>query len=208
MQILSLNLTNLLILVLLKTLILAAGLIGAGNWGQYGRARSYERKFWMCLFFPLHFITGKNHPAPVAHNHSIYINERKTRKDCSVQWKYFSNFKLHFHMLHVPLIHFIQFKSVKITRQKKGWRRTTKKKFELSPCLLECTCFCEYVAEWIVAETMSWITYFNSHTKHCSFCKHTLIVMTSITQSDEHSSCTMDLCVWRQCFVIAGNDCL
>lgn len=44
-QILSLNLTNLLILVLLKALIFAAGLIGAGNWGHYARARSIDCKF-------------------------------------------------------------------------------------------------------------------------------------------------------------------
>lgn len=45
LQVLSLNLTNLLILVLLKALIFAAGLVGAGNWGQYARARYSERKF-------------------------------------------------------------------------------------------------------------------------------------------------------------------
>lgn len=44
-QILSLNLTNLLILVLLKALIFAAGLIGAGNWGQYARARNFDCKY-------------------------------------------------------------------------------------------------------------------------------------------------------------------
>lgn len=48
-QILSLNLTNLLILVLLKALIFAAGLVGAGNWGQYGRARNNDRKFSLSL---------------------------------------------------------------------------------------------------------------------------------------------------------------
>lgn len=31
---------------MLKALILAAGLIGAGNWGQYARARDYERKIY------------------------------------------------------------------------------------------------------------------------------------------------------------------
>lgn len=36
-QVLSLNLTNLLILLFLKAIIFAAGLIGAGSWGQYGR---------------------------------------------------------------------------------------------------------------------------------------------------------------------------
>ncbi|XP_031636410.1 uncharacterized protein LOC116349214 [Contarinia nasturtii] len=45
-QILSLNLTNLLILVMLKALIFAAGLIGAGNWGgQYARARALDSSF-------------------------------------------------------------------------------------------------------------------------------------------------------------------
>lgn len=39
-QILSLNLTNLLVLILLKALIFAAGLLGAGNFGQYARGRS------------------------------------------------------------------------------------------------------------------------------------------------------------------------
>ncbi|XP_055643496.1 uncharacterized protein LOC129779810 [Toxorhynchites rutilus septentrionalis] len=41
-QVLSLNLSNLLILFLLKALIFAAGLIGAGNWGQYARGRSED----------------------------------------------------------------------------------------------------------------------------------------------------------------------
>ncbi|KFB35022.1 AGAP002486-PA-like protein [Anopheles sinensis] len=41
-QVLSLNLTNLLILFLLKALIFAAGLIGAGNWSQYARGRSEQ----------------------------------------------------------------------------------------------------------------------------------------------------------------------
>jgi len=43
-QILSLNLTNLLVLVLLKALIFAAGIIGAGSWAQYARGRSYDGK--------------------------------------------------------------------------------------------------------------------------------------------------------------------
>ncbi|XP_062565842.1 uncharacterized protein LOC134228081 [Armigeres subalbatus] len=47
-QVLSLNLTNLLILFLLKALIFAAGLIGAGNWGAYGRGRSEGGS----LFYP------------------------------------------------------------------------------------------------------------------------------------------------------------
>ena len=44
-QVLSLNLTSLLIVVLLKGLIFATGLLGAGNsanWGQYGRGRGLE----------------------------------------------------------------------------------------------------------------------------------------------------------------------
>lgn len=41
-QVLSLNLTSLLIIVLLKSLILSTGLLGAGNWGQYGRGRALE----------------------------------------------------------------------------------------------------------------------------------------------------------------------
>ncbi|KXJ83582.1 hypothetical protein RP20_CCG005139 [Aedes albopictus] len=45
-QVLSLNLTNLLILFLLKALIFAAGLIGAGNWGAYGRGRSEGGSFF------------------------------------------------------------------------------------------------------------------------------------------------------------------
>lgn len=61
-------------------------------------------------------------------------------------------------MLHVPLIHFIQFKSEKITgdREKKGdgeekkitpnCHRSLKRKY---------TCSCEYLAKRIVAETMS-----------------------------------------------------
>jgi len=41
-QVLSLNLTSLLILVLLKALIFATGLLGAGNWSQYGRGRALD----------------------------------------------------------------------------------------------------------------------------------------------------------------------
>lgn len=37
-QVLSLNLTNLLILLFLKAIVFAAALIGAGSWGQYGRS--------------------------------------------------------------------------------------------------------------------------------------------------------------------------
>ncbi|XP_052863224.1 uncharacterized protein LOC128269859 [Anopheles cruzii] len=44
-QVLSLNLSNLLILFLLKALIFAAGLIGAGNWSQYARGRSEDGNF-------------------------------------------------------------------------------------------------------------------------------------------------------------------
>lgn len=41
-QVLSLNLTSLLTLVLLKALIFATGLFSAGNYGQYGRGRGLE----------------------------------------------------------------------------------------------------------------------------------------------------------------------
>lgn len=41
-QVLSLNLTSLLIIVLLKALIFSTGLLGAGNFGQYGRGRGLE----------------------------------------------------------------------------------------------------------------------------------------------------------------------
>lgn len=41
-QVLSLNLTSLLIIVLLKALVFSTGLLGAGNWGQYGRGRGLE----------------------------------------------------------------------------------------------------------------------------------------------------------------------
>lgn len=41
-EVLSLNITSLLIIVLLKALIFSTGLLGAGNWGQYGRGRSLE----------------------------------------------------------------------------------------------------------------------------------------------------------------------
>ncbi|XP_039952646.1 uncharacterized protein LOC120769599 [Bactrocera tryoni] len=47
-QVLSLNLTNLLIIILLKILIFAAGMLGAGHWSGYGygygHARSAEGK--------------------------------------------------------------------------------------------------------------------------------------------------------------------
>jgi hypothetical protein len=38
-QVLSLNMSSLLILVLLKALIFTTGLLGGGNWSQYGRGR-------------------------------------------------------------------------------------------------------------------------------------------------------------------------
>lgn len=41
-QVLSLNLTSLLVIVLLKALIFATGVLGTGNWGQYGRGRGLE----------------------------------------------------------------------------------------------------------------------------------------------------------------------
>ena len=41
-EVLSLNITSLLILVLLKALIFSTGLLGTGNWSQYGRARTLE----------------------------------------------------------------------------------------------------------------------------------------------------------------------
>lgn len=41
-QILSLNLTSLLIIVFLKALVFSTGLLGAGNWSQYGRGRGLE----------------------------------------------------------------------------------------------------------------------------------------------------------------------
>lgn len=41
-QVLSLNITSLLIIVLLKALIFSTGLLGAGNWGEYGRGRALE----------------------------------------------------------------------------------------------------------------------------------------------------------------------
>lgn len=44
-QVISLNLTNLLVLVLLKALIFAAGSIGAGTWkGGYARSDDGEEK--------------------------------------------------------------------------------------------------------------------------------------------------------------------
>ncbi|KAJ8950990.1 hypothetical protein NQ318_006374 [Aromia moschata] len=45
-QVISLNLTNLLVLVLLKALIFAAGSLGAGTWkGGYARSMDGEEKF-------------------------------------------------------------------------------------------------------------------------------------------------------------------
>ncbi|XP_065368493.1 uncharacterized protein LOC135960987 [Calliphora vicina] len=44
-QVLSLNLTNLLIILLLKVLIFSAGLLGAGHWSNYGYARSRDNGF-------------------------------------------------------------------------------------------------------------------------------------------------------------------
>jgi hypothetical protein len=41
-QVLSLNMSSLLVLVLLKALIFATGLLGAGNWSQYGRGRAID----------------------------------------------------------------------------------------------------------------------------------------------------------------------
>lgn len=41
-QVLSLNMTSLLVLVLLKALIFTTGLLGGGNWSQYGRGRVLE----------------------------------------------------------------------------------------------------------------------------------------------------------------------
>lgn len=41
-QVLSLNMSSLLILVLLKALIFTTGLLGGGNWSQYGRGRVLE----------------------------------------------------------------------------------------------------------------------------------------------------------------------
>ena len=45
-EVLSLNMTSLFILVLLKALIFATGLLGAGNWSHYGRARTLEESKW------------------------------------------------------------------------------------------------------------------------------------------------------------------
>lgn len=49
-QVLSLNLTSLLIIVLLKALVFSTGLLGAGNWSQYGRGRGLEGSelCWTC----------------------------------------------------------------------------------------------------------------------------------------------------------------
>lgn len=45
-QVISLNLTNLLVLVLLKALIFAAGSLGAGTWkGGYARSIDGEERF-------------------------------------------------------------------------------------------------------------------------------------------------------------------
>lgn len=41
-QVLSLNLTSLLIIVMLKALIFSTGLLGVGNYGQFGRGRGLE----------------------------------------------------------------------------------------------------------------------------------------------------------------------
>ena len=41
-QVLSLNLTSLLIVVMLKALIFSTGILGAGNWGSFGRGRVLE----------------------------------------------------------------------------------------------------------------------------------------------------------------------
>lgn len=41
-QVLSLNMSSLLVLVLLKALIFTTGLFGGGNWSQYGRGRMLE----------------------------------------------------------------------------------------------------------------------------------------------------------------------
>jgi hypothetical protein len=41
-QVLSLNISSLLTLVLLKALIFTTGLMGAGNWNQYARGRVLE----------------------------------------------------------------------------------------------------------------------------------------------------------------------
>ncbi|XP_075144630.1 uncharacterized protein LOC142219603 [Haematobia irritans] len=44
-QVLSLNLTNLIIILLLKLLIFSAGVLGAGHWSNYGYARSSDDGF-------------------------------------------------------------------------------------------------------------------------------------------------------------------
>ncbi|XP_037828011.1 uncharacterized protein LOC119615986 [Lucilia sericata] len=48
-QVLSLNLTNLFIILLLKVLIFSAGLLGAGHWSNYGYARSSDSGFTFFL---------------------------------------------------------------------------------------------------------------------------------------------------------------
>ena len=50
-EVLSLNITSLLILVLLKALIFTSGLLGAGHWSQYGRARMSDGSKWIFLLF-------------------------------------------------------------------------------------------------------------------------------------------------------------
>lgn len=54
-QVLSLNLTNLLILLFLKAIIFAAGLIGAGSWNQYARGRSLITN-GTCSFVAANFV--------------------------------------------------------------------------------------------------------------------------------------------------------
>ncbi|KAK5643573.1 hypothetical protein RI129_007418 [Pyrocoelia pectoralis] len=61
-QVVSLNLTNLVVLVLLKALIFAAGSLGAGAWkGGYGRSLDGEEKLFTDeeLLFFLSYLTGK-----------------------------------------------------------------------------------------------------------------------------------------------------
>ncbi|XP_059217366.1 uncharacterized protein LOC106096408 [Stomoxys calcitrans] len=53
-QVLSLNVTNLLIILLLKILIFSAGMLGAGHWSNYGYARSDDR-------FSLDLIKGEDY---------------------------------------------------------------------------------------------------------------------------------------------------
>lgn len=70
-QVISLNLTNLLVLFLLKALIFAAGSIGAGTWkGGYARSDDGEEQLItdeeLLLF--LSYLSGKV-------NDSIFLNE-------------------------------------------------------------------------------------------------------------------------------------